>query len=165
MSRKQHLLQGDTRRFEVVADFIIERFSGNVKYIADVAGGQGLLTRILSKKGNFICELIDPRPIALKGINHRKEEFTADMAGFYDLLIGLHPDEAMQELAKSALIKPVVVIPCCNFWSKEKLGTEELLSAVENFYKKSSVSFERVTLDFKGPKNIAIISKPIKLNH
>ena len=125
MSRKQHLLQGDTRRFEVVADFIIERFSGNVKYIADVAGGQGLLTRILSKKGNFICELIDPRPIALKGINHRKEEFTADMAGFYDLLIGLHPDEAMQELAKSALTKPVV----------------------------------------RGPKNIAIISKPIKLNH
>ncbi|HGJ65148.1 TPA: hypothetical protein ENS27_07130, partial [bacterium] len=137
MSRKQHLLQGDTRRFEVVADFIIERFSENVKYIADVAGGQGLLTRILSKKGNFICELIDPRPIALKGINHRKEEFTADMAGFYDLLIGLHPDEAMQELAKSALIKPVVMIPCCNFWSEEKLGTEELLSAVENFYKKS----------------------------
>ena len=160
MSRKQHLLHGDTRRFEVVADFIIERFSGKAQYVADVAGGKGVLTRILSKKGNFVCELIDPRPIALKGINHRREEFTADMADFYDLLVGLHPDEALQELAKAALIKPVAMIPCCNFWGEEKLGTEELLLAIENFYEQNSVRSERVVLDFKGPKNIAIVSEP-----
>lgn len=160
MSRKQHLFYGDDRRFEVVADFIIERFSGKAQYIADVAGGKGMLTRILSKKGNFTCELIDPRPVVLKGIDHRKEEFSANMADFYDLLIGLHPDHALRELAKSALIKPVVMIPCCNFWDERKLGTEELLSAIEDFYRQNSIAFERIALDFKGPKNIAIVSEP-----
>jgi len=160
MSRKQHLFHGDTNRFEVVADFIIRRFSGKAQYVADVAGGKGMLTRILSKKGNFACELIDPRPIALKGINHRREDFSADMAGFYDLLVGLHPDEATRELAKSALIRPVVMIPCCNFWDEKKFGTEELLSSIESFYRQNSVRFERVALDFKGPKNVAIVSEP-----
>jgi len=161
MKRKQHQFYGDKRRFEVVADFVIQRFSRSAKYVADVAGGQGMLTRILSKKGNFFCELIDPRPFALKGIKHRKEEFFAEMADFYDLLIGLHPDHALRELAKSALIKPVVLIPCCNFWDEQKRGKEELLSAIEDFYRQNSVNFERITLDFKGPKNIAIVSMPI----
>ena len=160
MSRKQHLFHGDTKRFDVVADFVIRRFSGKAQYVADVAGGKGMLTRILSKKGNFVCELIDPRPIALKGINHRKEDFSADMSDFYDLLVGLHPDEATRELAKAALIKPVIMIPCCNFWDDQKLGTEELLSAIEDFYRQNSVKFERIALNFKGPKNIAIISEP-----
>ena len=160
MSRKQHLLYGDPNRFDVVAEFVIEKFIGKAKYIADVAGGKGMLTRILSKKGNFVCDLIDPRLIALKGINHRKEEFTADMAQYYDLLIGLHPDHALRELAKSALIKPVVLIPCCNFWDDQKRGNEELLTAIEHFYNQNAVRFERVTLEFKGPKNVVIVSMP-----
>ena len=160
MSRKQHLLYGDPDRFDAVAEFVIERFNGKAKYIADVAGGKGILTRILFKKGNFVCDLIDPRPIALKGINHRKEEFTADMAQYYDLLVGLHPDHALRELAKSALIKPVILIPCCNFWDDQKRGKEELLTAIEDFYNQNSISFERVILAFKGPKNVALVSEP-----
>lgn len=160
MSRKQHRVYGDPRRFEVVADFVIRRFSGDVEYVADVAGGKGLLTRTLSKKGNFICELIDPRKTVLKGIRHRAEEFRAGMADYYDLLIGLHPDEALHEIAKAALIRPVVLIPCCNFWDEQRRGREELLRAIEDFYRQHSVSFERVTMDFKGPKNIAIVSHP-----
>jgi hypothetical protein len=160
MTRKQHLLYGDPERFEVVSEFIIKRFSDKVKYVADVAGGKGVLTRILSKKGNFVCDLIDPRPVALKGINHRKEEFTADMAQYYDLLVGLHPDHALRELAKSALIKPVMLIPCCNFWDDQKRGKEELLMAIENFYRQNSVNYKRVTLAFKGPKNVALVSEP-----
>ena len=68
MSRKQHRVYGDPRRFEVVADFVMDRFGETVEYVADVAGGKGLLTRTLSKKGNFVCELIDPRKTVLKGI-------------------------------------------------------------------------------------------------
>jgi len=160
MSRKQHLLYGDPDRFDAVAEFVIERFNGKAKYIADVAGGKGILTRILFKKGNFVCDLIDPRPITLKGINHRKEEFTAGMAQYYDLLVGLHPDHALRELAKSALIKPVVLIPCCNFWDDQKRGKEELLTAIEDFYNQNFISFERVILAFKGPKNVALVSEP-----
>ncbi|MFC1717056.1 hypothetical protein ACFL6S_25535 [Candidatus Poribacteria bacterium] len=151
MSRKQHLLYGDNRRFDVVADFVMDRFSRRgIEYVADVAGGKGLLTRTLSKKGNFVCELIDPRKTVLKGIHHRAEQFQAEMADYYDLLIGLHPDDALRELAKAALIRPVVLIPGC----------KELLEAIEDFYRQHSVDFERVALDFKGPKNVAIVSEP-----
>lgn len=161
MSRKQHLLYGDPKRFEVVADFVINRYSQtDVNYVADVAGGKGLLTRILSKKGNFICELIEPRQNVIKGIRHRVEEFQADMADYYDLLVGLHPDEALMELAKAALIRPVILIPCCNFWDDKVRSQMELIEAIEEFYQKNSIHFERVKMDFKGPKNIAIISSP-----
>ena len=161
MSRKQHLLYGDPRRFDVVADFVIDRFGRkDVEYIADVAGGKGLLTRTLSKKGNFVCELIDPRKTVLKGIHHRSEQFRAGMADYYDLLIGLHPDDALRELANAALVRPVVLVPCCNFWDDERRGKEELLAAIEDFYRENSVHFERITLDFKGPKNVAIVSEP-----
>lgn len=161
MTRKQHLLYGDPRRFEVTADFVIGRFGGkSVEYIADVAGGKGLLTRLLSKKGNFVCELIDPRRTVLKGIHHRREQFHAEMADYYDLLVGLHPDDALRELAKAALVRPVVLIPCCNFWDDQRRGCKELLEAIEDFYHQHSVRFERIALDFKGPKNIAIVSEP-----
>lgn len=161
MSRKQHLLHGDPRRFDVVADLVIKRFGRTgIEYVADVAGGKGVLTRTLSKKGNFTCELIDPRKTVLKGVNHRAEEFRAEMASYYDLLIGLHPDEALRELAKAALVRPAVLIPCCNFWDDQRRGCKELLEAIETFYQQNSVSFQRVTLDFKGPKNVAIVSEP-----
>jgi len=160
MSRKQHRVYGDPRRFEVVADFVMDRFGETVKYVADVAGGKGLLTRSLSKKGNFVCELIDPRKTVLKGIRHRAEEFRAEMADYYDLLVGLHPDEALREVAKAALVRPVVLIPCCNFWDNQRRGQKELLDAIEEFYQQHSVSFQRIVLDFKGPKNIAIVSEP-----
>jgi len=74
--------------------------------------------------------------------------------------VGLHPDGALRELGEAALIRPVVMIPCCNFWDDQRRGQRELLEAIEDFYRKHSVRFERVVLDFKGPKNIAIVSEP-----
>jgi hypothetical protein len=160
MSRKQHLVYGDPRRFEVVADFVAERFSGRARYIADVAGGKGVLTRLLSKKKGFECELIDPRRTALSGIAHRPEKFDVGMADYYDLLVGLHPDGASRELGEAALVRPVVMIPCCGFWDDQRLGQHELLEAIEAFYREHSVRSERVELDFSGPKNIAVVSEP-----
>jgi hypothetical protein len=160
MSRRRHPVYGDPRRFEVVADFVADRFSGRSRYVADVAGGKGILTRLLSKKGGFECELIDPRRTVLKGIAHRPETFEVEMADYYDLLVGLHPDGALRELGEAALVRPVVMIPCCNFWDDQRRGQRELLEAIEGFYRAHSVRFERVVLDFKGPKNIGLVSEP-----
>jgi len=44
-----------------VADFIHSRYARTVRYIADVAGGQGMLTRILCKRYHYDCEVVDPR--------------------------------------------------------------------------------------------------------
>lgn len=160
MSRTQHPVYGDPERFEVVAEFIASYYGTAVHAIADVAGGKGLLTRLLQKKKNFACELIDPRQKVLKGIVHRSERFEPEMADYYDLLVGLHPDGALRQLGEAARIRPAVIIPCCNFWDDHRRGQAELLAAIEDFYRRHAIRFERVTLDFKGPKNIAIISEP-----
>ena len=50
------------------------------------------------------------------------------MAGFYDLTIGLHPDKAIRDVVEFAKIRPVLVVPCCNFWDRtKKLGTKEMV--------------------------------------
>jgi hypothetical protein len=155
-----HRFYGDSDRFEVVADFIAGRYWQRVRYIADVAGGQGMLARILTKKYHFTCEVIDPRGWVLKGIQNRAEPFHPAQAEFYDLIVGLHCDEALREVAACAQVRPVVLVPCCNFWSEEKLGQFELLAAIDEYYRVREIQYERVTFPFKGPKNIGLISEP-----
>ncbi|OGG17669.1 hypothetical protein A2721_03120 [Candidatus Gottesmanbacteria bacterium RIFCSPHIGHO2_01_FULL_47_48] len=156
-----HKFHGDPARFETVADFVAERFAGKVKYIADVAGGQGMLARFLNKKYNFDAEVIDPRGYTLLGVKSRREEYRADMADYYDLIVGIHPDEALKEVVYSALVRPVVLIPCCNFWSDEEtLGRDALLAKIEKYYREHGIKYERVVFPFEGPKNIGLVSEP-----
>jgi hypothetical protein len=158
MSR--HRFHGDPTRFEVLADYIADRYWRSVRYIADVAGGQGMLARILTKKYHYECEVVDPRGWVLTGVAHQSAEFDPAQAAYYDLIVGLHPDEALQAVAQAALIRPAILLPCCNFWSEEKLGQQELLDAVARFYDEHGVTYERVTFDFKGPKNTGLVSIP-----
>lgn len=161
MARKhRHRFHGDPRRFEAVAEFIYARYGRDVRYIADVAGGQGMLCRILRKKYNYDCEVIDPRGRALKGVPNRVAELDPSLAAFYDLIVGLHPDEATRAVAKAALVRPAILIPCCNFWSEEKLGRDALVEAIEAYYRAQGVEYERVEFDFRSPKNIGLVSSP-----
>jgi hypothetical protein len=158
MSR--HRFHGDPARFEVVAAFVAERFGRDVRYVADVAGGQGMLARLLAKKYGYESTVIDPRAWVLRGVSHEVGEFDAASATYYDLLIGLHCDEALRELVQSALVRPTVVVPCCNFWSSAKLGQKQLLAAIEGYYREQKVTSERVTFGFSGPKNVGLITSP-----
>jgi len=161
MARKsRHRFHGDPTRFEVVAEFIYDRYGRSVRYIADVGGGQGMLCRILRKKYNYDCEVVDPRGWTLKGVPGRAVELDPSEAGYYDLIVGLHPDEATRSVAQAALVRPVILIPCCNFWSDEKLGRDELIEAIEGYFTEHEVRFERVTFRFRGPKNIGLVSEP-----
>ena len=118
-----------------------------------------MLTRQLNKAG-YEAEVIDPRGWTLVGVHSRQEEYTSDMADYYDLVVGLHPDEALHAVVASALIRPTVIIPCCNFWDREKkLGRDELLMEIEKYYKRHNVKYERVSFSFKGPKNIGFMTK------
>lgn len=160
MGRKQHRFHGAPGRFEVLADFIDQRYGTDIHYIADVAGGRGMLTRLLNKKYNYEAEVVDPRGWALKGVPNRQIEFDRSLAGFYDLIVGLHPDEATRAVAEGALLRPAILIPCCNFWSEEKLGRDALVQAIAEYYQAHGVRYEIVTLNFKGPKNIGLVSEP-----
>lgn len=159
--RTRHRFHGDEQRFAVVADFVGDRFGGIVETAADVAGGQGMLARLLQKRHGIACDVIDPRGWTLKGVSSRPETYVADMADYYDLVIGLHPDEAIREVAQSALVRPVVLVPCCNFWDRSvKLGRDALLAAIEEYYRDRDVEFDVVRLPFRGPYNVALVSTP-----
>jgi hypothetical protein len=158
MSR--HRFYGDPTRFQVIADYIADRYWRDVRYIADVAGGQGMLARVLSKQYHYECEVIDPRAWVLKGVRHQAGAFDPAFSTYYDLIVGLHPDGALREVALAALVRPAILVPCCNFWSPEKLGQMELLHAIEQYYEQHGVSYERVAFPFKGPKNIGLVSAP-----
>lgn len=160
MGRHQHRFHGDPARFAVVARFISDHYGRRVHYIADIAGGRGMLARILQKRYNYECEVIDPRGWCLKGVPHRKATFVPTMAEYYDLIVGLHPDEATRAGAVAARVRPAILIPCCNFWSDEKLGRGELLEAIQEDYRAHRVSFERVQFGFQGPHNIGLVSEP-----
>ena len=73
------------------------------------------------------------------------------MVPYYDLIVGLHPDEATRAVAEAALIRPAVLIPCCNFWSAQKLGRDELIESIERYYREHAVRFQRVGSDL-GPQ-------------
>ena len=160
MGRKTQVkCNGDEARFEEVAEFVYKRFGNSIKYIADVAGGQGMLSRILNKKYNYDTEVIDPRHYQVVGVKNRECEYKSDMAGFYDLVIGLHPDEAIRDVVESSKTCPILVIPCCNFWDRsKKLGTKEMVIEISKWMDENNIKYEIVTFNFKGPKNIGILT-------
>jgi hypothetical protein len=156
----RHRFHGDPARFQVVADFVAARFP-DVSYVADVAGGQGMLSRLLRKQHNIRSEVIDPRGWTLRGVPGRRETFVADMAGYYDLVVGLHPDEALREVVLAARRRPVLVVPCCNFWSRTtKLGRDALLDSICEFHTAGDGVAEPVTLAFAGPHNRGLVLVP-----
>lgn len=159
MGRMQVKCHGDDARFEEVAAFIYDRFGPSIRYIADVAGGQGLLSRILNKKYNYESEVIDPRHYQLVGVKNRECEYRSDMAGFYDLVVGLHPDEATRDVVESAKTTRVLVVPCCNFWDKSrKLGAKELVADIEKWLDENGIRYEIVPFRFTGPKHVGILT-------
>ena len=157
----RHRFHGDPARFDVLAAFVADRFGRSVHHVADVAGGQGMLARVLTKKHGYAAEVVDPRGWALRGVDAQESTFTPDDAEYYDLVIGLHPDEATRAVAEAATVRPVVLVPCCNFWDRtQRLGRDALVGAISEWYDAQSVEHEVVTLEFKGPMNLALVSTP-----
>lgn len=154
----RHKFHGDAARFEVIAEFVTKTFGKNVQYVADVAGGQGMLSRLLNKRG-YEAEVIDPRGWTMVGVNNRQEEYSVEIADYYDLVIGLHPDEAIRPVVESAKVRPVLIIPCCNFWDRtKKLGRNALLDEIESYFKSNDIKFQKLTFDFKGPQNVGFVT-------
>ena len=88
-------------------------------------------------------------------------EYSSDMADYYDLIVGLHPDEALRAVVDSALVRPVVVVPCCNFWSAtERLGRSALLQAITTHHEAAGGNVEQIGFAFAGPKNLGLVLDP-----
>src|SRR5262249_28768207 len=115
----------------------------------------------LRKRNNYDVEVVDPRGWTLTGVASRAALYLADDAGYYDLVIGLHPDQALREVVHSALVRPTVVVPCCNFWrTDERLGRDALAASIAEWYDERHVTYERVEFPFKGPQNLGFVTTP-----
>jgi hypothetical protein len=83
------------------------------------------------------------------------------MADYYDLVVGLHPDQALRSVVESAAKVAVLVVPCCNFWARDRrLGRDELIQQISEFNNSLGGISERVTLAFSGPANHGLILRP-----
>jgi hypothetical protein len=152
---------GDPARFPEVAGLISRVYGRGVKYIADVAGGQGMLSKLLRNRLGYDAEVVDPRGCRIRGVPGREEEFDPHQASYYDLIVGVHPDQATRAIAMSALYTRTLLVPCCNFWDRsQRLGTIALVESIEEFYRKYQIAHERAILDIRGPKNIALLTEP-----
>jgi hypothetical protein len=154
----RHKFHGDPVRFEEVADYISKQFKNDINFVADVAGGQGMLSRMLNKRG-YVAEVIDPRGWTMVGVDSRQEEYSSGIADYYDLIIGLHPDEALRPVVESAKMRPILVVPCCNFWDRSrKLGRDALIEEIQDYFDKENIQYEKVVFNFRGPHNIGIVT-------
>ncbi|MFQ6828733.1 MAG: hypothetical protein ACLRSY_03210 [Acutalibacter sp.] len=132
--------------------------ASSVHYVP-MARRQGMLSRILNKKYNYQAEVIDPATTRWWACRTASARYVSDMASYYDLVIGLHPDEAVREVVESAKVRPVLVVPCCNFWDRtRKLGTKEMVADICKWLEENGIRYETVTFSFKGPKNIGILT-------
>jgi len=163
-------LVGDDRRFEVLAGFVQRNFPPPLK-IADAAGGQGNLSFILTQKG-YDCTVIDPRKTNLskkerqisqrKGIQFKRirSKFHSEMADDYDLVIGLHPDQATEEICRAAQFKPTIIVPCCKYWDGiESHGSASLPDTIRKFFRRNKIEWWETLLKMNG-KNLVFVTQP-----
>jgi hypothetical protein len=151
---------GDNHRFEIVSSYIIRNFKPCK--VADIAGGQGELSKCLTQAG-FDCTVIDPcHPHPQKNVRRIKGCFVENMAVDYDLLIGLHPDEATEPICKAAKLyrKPAVIVPCCNHFSGEwKMRSGDTPTVVKMYLESIHVQFRYAYLKMKGMNVAFLINK------
>lgn len=107
---------GDGKRDIVMSKFISRNYP-TVERILCVADGKGTLGERLEKLG-YDVTVIDPvvKKKKNKNIKYIKKYFTEDFdVEDYDLLIGMHPDEATVPIIKSANKnnKFFAIVPCC----------------------------------------------------
>ena len=158
---------GDSRRFEVLAKFIMKNFVPCS--VADVAGGQGYLSFALTQHG-YSCTVIDPRKTNLskkerqiarcKNIEFRRlqKEFEPEMAYEYDLIVGLHPDQATEAICEAALIKSCIIVPCCQYWSGiENHGSPNLAETIRRKFRRNGVKWWETFLKMNG-KNLVFVT-------
>jgi hypothetical protein len=123
----------DGRRFRAFADFIHQTYP-DAQAIADVAGGRGKLSYYLHGLG-YDATIIDSRDGHLPRWMRRTLRKQSVKRGRlieiprmvrklqdidlrpFDLIVGLHPDEATEHLLRAAIAlgKDFAIVPCCVF--------------------------------------------------
>jgi hypothetical protein len=162
-------IMGDERRGTIFAQWIVRQFP-KAQNILDVAGGKGQLARKLANKKRNV-HILDAKP-RFKGRDHPGISYqsvwfedTTNVKGKFDLVVGMHPDEATGEIIRFAVKHyiPFAVVPCC-IKGRDARGISKFsgwikrLSGIAARYGYSVYTYQ---LRMAG-KNLVIYGKPKK---
>lgn len=160
---------GDDRRFQVFADMIEKQFSVSIyKRIADIAGGKGYLQVALRKKGYDVITFDKRKKEKRAQVNDLKFQyrfFSSEIKDQFDLLAGMHPDEATDVIIVEAIRRkiPFIVVPCCVkpyatvLFNRYKYPI--WMNHLKNIAIKAGYDVNELHLKISG-KNTAIIGRP-----
>lgn len=165
-------------RFQLLADWVAENFEP--RSVADIAGGKGLLSYLLGKKG-IHSTVIDPvaqdLPKKYKDLSTKKrimitkdesvdrvsQPFTKEMAKEFDLLIGLHAHGVNMLMidAVASYGNKAVIMPCCVIDEPEvpPLG-ENWFSWLADYATDQGLDVEYFHLNFSGQNVGFVVSRP-----
>jgi hypothetical protein len=153
---------GDKRRFDCFADFIASRVSDKSVRIADVACGKAYLSWALKSRGFKHISPFElfPRRAAgglVRRLGLQVRAFTPEIAKDFDLIVGMHPDEATDICLHGAATNGamVFVVPCCirpNQWTYwgARGNYKDWISHLQTRSKEYGMSLNEGTLPING---------------
>lgn len=158
---------GDPRRFNLMADLIAENFPDKAAAIADVAAGKGHLKAALYLRGYRKVTAWDRRrKLAKARPGQRFQLFDYRNAPRdYRLVVGMHPDEATDQIILYAAKHrvPFVVCPCCIKPSATAYDGAPTFAAWANHLRALAaagrMALEEIALPMEG-RNLVMIGRP-----
>lgn len=156
---------GDSRRFDLFAKLISKNFPVRIyPRVADIAGGKGYLQLALKEHGYSKVITFDRRHRQVRRIKRKYAFFSKEIDGDFDLLVGMHPDEATDIIIVEAYRRqiPFCICPCCVmpsaiiYW-----GKHSYIDWIEHLVReavKRKYGVVQVVLKMTG-KNIVLIGK------
>jgi len=135
----------DKRRFDLFADFLVQRFGAC--RVFDVAGGMGRLNEALTARGCTVTPF-DVRHKHLP-VRYAQRLFTLDEPCDADLVVGLHSDGATRIVVDYAAKHGLgfAVVPCCSDNGMPYNPWRRFLAEYANSKGISGVSEHRLPMD------------------
>lgn len=106
---------GDPRRFQVMADAIEKLWPDRETRYADIAAGKGYLHAALYQLGYRNGTCFDKRIRKARRPYYQYRWFDRHVRQDFDVLLGMHPDEATDVIISEAARRgvPFAIVPCC----------------------------------------------------
>jgi hypothetical protein len=155
---------GDSLRFKVFANYIKINFP-KVKSIADIAGGKGALQIELKKLGYTVTTYDKRHTRISRNLSYKYAYFDNRVKDHYDLLVGMHPDEATDVIVTEAIKRniPFCVVPCCVIPHAIKCNKNISYYSWINHLKQVVESSKYKVIEYELPikgKNIVLSGRP-----
>jgi hypothetical protein len=153
---------GDPARHRAFADLIADRWPDRSLRVADVGGGHGHLNAALYQHGYRSVITFDKRRKRWGRAHYVYGTFGPHVSRRFDLVVGMHPDEATDVLMAWAIDRglPFAVVPCCTrptAWPYERrAGQDEWIDHLAMATTDRGYLVDRIELPIAGARRVLI---------